>query len=52
MNILLIILSLIPIYFILNIIYANDKVEKEPVKLLVLTFIGGVISLFLTTDTR
>ena len=48
MNIILIALSLIPVYFILSIIYSNDKVEKEPAKLLILTFIGGVISLFLT----
>lgn len=48
MNIILIVLSLIPIFLILNIIYAEDKIEKEPIKLLILVFIGGIISLFLT----
>lgn len=48
MSIILILLSFIPIYIILGFIYANDKVEKEPWQLLLATFIGGVISLFIT----
>ena len=43
MNI-LIYLSLIPSILLGNYIYKNDKVEKEPTKLLFGCFIGGVIS--------
>lgn len=43
MNI-LIYLSLLPSILLGNYIYKNDKVEKEPTKLLVGCFIGGVIS--------
>lgn len=48
MNILLIFLSFIPILSILYYIYIKDEVEKEPLKLLAIVFIGGVVSIFIT----
>ena len=48
MNIVFILLSFIPIFLILYYIYINDKMEKEPFKLLTIVFIGGIISIFLT----
>ena len=49
MNIILIILSFIPILAILYYIYIKDEIEKEPLKLLTIVFIGGIVSLFITT---
>lgn len=48
MNIIIMLISIIPIALILSIIYTKDKIEKEPIKLLLLLLIGGIISLFLT----
>lgn len=46
--VLFILISIIPIYLLVDSIYEQDKIEKEPMKLLVLTFIGGCIALFVT----
>lgn len=40
--------SMIPIYLLLDAIYNQDEIEKEPKKLLLLAFLGGCISLFVT----
>ena len=48
MNFILVLISLIPIAILLKIVYSSDKVEKEPIKLLLLLFVGGFISLFLS----
>ena len=44
---LLLVLSFLPIFVIGYIIYKSDKIEKEPTKLLLLVFFGGVLSTLL-----
>jgi len=48
MPILLLALSVLPVIIILIYIYKRDKYEKEPVKLLLKVFAGGVLSVFAT----
>ena len=56
MAILLLALSLFPVVFLLIYIYRQDKYEKEPIGLLTLSFIGGMmcipIDLFLVSAIR
>lgn len=45
MNLILILLfTIIPVFIIMKIIYDLDKIEKEPIKMLIFLFIGGIIS--------
>lgn len=47
MKIILLLMSLVPILILLRVIYNLDKIEKEPKKILLALFIGGVLSIFL-----
>ena len=47
MALLLIGLSILPVIILLITIYRQDKYEKEPFWLLMLAFIGGIVSIFL-----
>lgn len=49
-NIVLILISCVPVIILLKIIYDNDKIEKEPKWLLFLIFIGGCISFIVTKE--
>lgn len=40
-------ISILPVILLLLYIYRQDKYEKEPLRLLILAFFGGIISIFL-----
>lgn len=40
-------ISVLPVILLLVFIYRQDKYEKEPLGLLMLTFLGGIVSIFL-----
>ncbi|MBP5573923.1 MAG: PrsW family intramembrane metalloprotease [Bacteroidales bacterium] len=45
MSLLLIALSLLPVVLLLVFVYRQDKYEKEPIGLLILAFLGGMIAI-------
>lgn len=49
--ILIVLFSAIPVFIIMKLVYDMDDIEKEPIKMLALLFIGGVISWVLVKYT-
>ena len=45
MSLLLLALSIAPVIFLLVFIYRQDKYEKEPLGLLLLAFLGGMVAI-------
>ena len=43
---LLLSISVLPVVLLLVYIYRQDKYEKEPLKMLILAFLGGIVSIF------
>lgn len=47
MEVILLALSIIPVILLMIFIYRKDKYEKEPVKMLVKAFLGGIVSVII-----
>ena len=46
MNIYLIAIAVLPVLVLAIVVYRQDKYEKEPLKMLILAFLGGIVSIF------